>query len=944
MPNTDPPVYTYQNGEKLFLTKEPNQFIVRKNPEVMAANGFPDAEQVSPHSSRFEAQPSRFESEMARARALAPTHHAYRTAENDEEYLITDRVFLRFTRPLTDDELSEFLAQYALLLMERYDDREVLVRLTDQTGMNPIKLVVLLTEQQKDLVELAEHDLNYRMQTYALELPKDAAYERQWHLHGRAPVGTVDERASARCEEAWRLLDGFGDPNVVVGVTDDGCHLTHGDFNGDDPKKFVGWGYFTSDPGTSTSQLVTDISIGADPARMYQSGANHGTACAGVIAAEEDGALTVGAAPACRLLPIKWESHGASLFIGHSRLRAALDYMADKVDVISNSWGSSPSSYYPTVLLDYVRQLARTGGRRGKGILFLFAAGNENCPIQHKATVDVPYTNGRDNNGKWVGVKTARVFQHSLVGISGVLHIAAVSSGAQRSHYSNYGTGIDLCAPSSNGHMYRRMAVSGLRITTATGAVSQINTSFGGTSSATPLVAGVAALVLSANPDLSALEVASLLKRTASKDLNMTGYSQTLPQPDDPDTSWDVSPIPPFHAGDFVEVAGVTEGTWSPWFGHGRVDAEAAVREALALLDQSTPDVPGNAPLADTVYYGYQRHQLIGDVAHDLLNPNARAVVEELLSQVGAQSLGDVATWADAVKRKSPGPSFDSFANDFLAELRNKANDTWHYVNLPLGVLRYDRELYPEFTRDDDIVQIVQEATRVLLGRSERFSAINALRLVVHLVGDLHQPIHVGCAYLQPIDGPKKAKLVTDPATAAANNLKSDQGGGKLFLPGGKNLHSYWDSDLEGDDHEHTDAAGGDEAEDGAGDAVADVPLGEPFVASEALRERYKQKALAAISARAAQADAAGDVAADVTADQTAEALLALPEKWAFESILAARSAYQSLEITGPKGAKDFKVSWEGKEAYDARNVPIQQERIETASGNLAALLNGIWP
>ena len=77
------------------------------------------------------------------------------------------------------------------------------------------------------------------------------------------------------------------------------------------------------------------------------------------------------------------------------------------------------------------------------------------------------------------------------------MHIAALASNSQRSHYSNYGTGIALCAPTNNGHRFLRLNVTGLGITTTTGASGGVTTQFGGTSSAAPLVAGIAALVIS---------------------------------------------------------------------------------------------------------------------------------------------------------------------------------------------------------------------------------------------------------------------------------------------------------------------------------------------------------------------------------------------------------------------------------------------------------------
>ena len=59
----------------------------------------------------------------------------------------------------------------------------------------------------------------------------------------------------------------------------------------------------------------------------HQDGSNHGTACCGVIGAEIDGDMTVGAAANCKLLPVKWESSGSSLFISDSKLLTVLRYM-----------------------------------------------------------------------------------------------------------------------------------------------------------------------------------------------------------------------------------------------------------------------------------------------------------------------------------------------------------------------------------------------------------------------------------------------------------------------------------------------------------------------------------------------------------------------------------------------------------------------------------------
>jgi len=139
-------------------------------------------------------------------------------------------------------------------------------------------------------------------------------------------------------------------------------------------------------------------------------------------------------------------------------------------------------------------------------------------------------------------------------------------------------------------HEYRRLTVRGLGITTATGEIAAVTDFFGGTSSATPLVAGIAALVISANPDLTALEVISILKRTASKNLDFTPYPRTPPASFDPNPAWDVSPIAPFNTGAFQNIND-PDGTWSPWFGHGKVDAGAAVSEALGRMGTPSPSI-----------------------------------------------------------------------------------------------------------------------------------------------------------------------------------------------------------------------------------------------------------------------------------------------------------------------------------------------------------------
>lgn len=719
-------VYTYRGGKKIALEKSSDQMVVRILPSDLDDEAIIKSEQVSSASTRLTTSPEALESMMTRSRQLAPTHHAYYELDSGNELLTTDRVIVTFYEVLSDHQIDEFAAHYALVIKEKYSNRDYLFQLTNHSATNPVKLVVRLTEEEA-LVENAELDLNQRMHVYNVATPIDPEYIQQWHLHTNFNDTDYDARASSLCEDAWQLLGHFGNEDVVVAVSDDGCKLDHVDFDSD--TKFSDWGYLRG------SRLIKSSDIDAETAEMYKSGSNHGTSCCGVIGGEVDSRLTVGAAPGCRLLPVQWESSGSSLFISDSKLLTVLNFIADKADVMSNSWGGVPTSLWSMQVVDRIKELAKNGGRRGKGIVFLWAAGNENCLINYSTDQEVPYDHGVKEQGGslvWMGVNTTRVFRNNLVGIPGMMHIAALASTAKRSHYSNYGPGISLCAPTSNSHAYYRMIVKGLGVTTTTGSVSGVTESFGGTSSATPLVAGISALTLSANPNLTALEVVEILKKTASKDLNFTGYPRTPPAGFDSDTSWDVSPIAPFNHGEFIDN-GDAEGSWSPWFGHGRVNAEAAVAEALNRLqsggeknfsDSSMPDksIPDNNSrgIKDTIVCDDNfiissitvsvdiTHTYIADLKVSLISPSGTLV---LLHNRAGGSANDIHRTYTA----NDVPALHSLTSE-------PVNGNWKLLVQDLAA--YDRGRLQSWSLDinghEDITVLVEESPGVIIPDNQR--------------------------------------------------------------------------------------------------------------------------------------------------------------------------------------------------------------------------------
>lgn len=338
--------------------------------------------------------------------------------------------------------------------------------------------------------------------------------------------------------------------------------------------------------------------------------------------------------------------------------------------------------------------------------------------------------------------------------------------------------------------------------------------------------------------------------------------------------------------------------------------------DGLADIDDMDLVKPG-AGLYEGEFWAVKRHELIADVAEGLIKTTTAQKIKQLMEPLTNQgfltSLPDLAAWADLTKDRGPKENDDTFTKEFLTEPLNAKRGIWHFVDLPLGAQEYSRELYPTLTNDEDVVQILSTAIKVLCSKSSRFSAIIATRLVVHLVGDVHQPLHVGCGYLDLTSEPT---IITDPAVVLEKGLESDHGGNKIILPeGAGKLHSYWDGKLGGDDPDIN-------------------PEADPAITQQL------KKAFSAKLRRMVDQDPQPDPQSAAEADPT------LPEDWvkdwADQSLAAAREAYQTIVITGPN-ATNFNVKWEGKTAYDSRCQPIAIDRMKAAARNLALLLDAIF-
>jgi hypothetical protein len=262
-----------------------------------------------------------------------------------------------------------------------------------------------------------------------------------------------------------------------------------------------------------------DFAEDVSDARPKNADDNHGTACAGVATA--GGVRASGAAPGCTVMPIRFPAT-----LGDADEAEMFRWAADEgAGVISCSWGP-PDGTGSSDPLPGATKAAISYCVHDHDIPVLFAAGNGS------ESVDLDgYASNPD-----------------------VMAIAACTNSDQHSWYSDTGTAVCVCAPSNGDSSAGDLAIlttdrsgaAGYNPGTANLDAGYTDT-FGGTSSATPLVAGVIGLIRSVNSDLNPTQIRQLLKDTAVKIGGQASYDAN---------------------------------GHSPQFGHGKIDAAAAVRSA----------------------------------------------------------------------------------------------------------------------------------------------------------------------------------------------------------------------------------------------------------------------------------------------------------------------------------------------------------------------------
>ena len=149
--------------------------------------------------------------------------------------------------------------------------------------------------------------------------------------------------------------------------------------------------------------------------------------------------------------------------------------------------------------------------------------------------------------------------------------------------------------------------------------------------------------------------------------------------------------------------------------------------------------------------WGGEGHQLVADLAYAQLTPVARKQVDRLLALEPGATLASISTWAD--------------------EHKNPASAPWHYLNFPRSSCTYVPER--DCPGGRCVVAAIDRQTEELEYAVSNETSLKALKYLVHLVADVHQPLHAG--------------------------YQDDKGGNKYQLQAfmrGSNLHSLWDSGM----------------------------------------------------------------------------------------------------------------------------------------------------
>ncbi len=448
----------------------------------------------------------------------------YLRLENEVEVGILPKVFVRLKNSADITLLEKILTPLNDFAIQKhpYLKQVYSIATNKNTSLSTLDLATSL--HQSGLFDYAEP--NYLLNPLVSNT-NDPLLERQWAIEntGSALQGNGTPDADMSVFDAWWYTT--GSPNIKVAVIDSGTDTNHIDL-----KNNLLAGYDAIGNETDGFPYLT-----------YPE-ESHGTACAGIIAAEGNNEVgTAGIAYDCSIVPVKVFYYVDTLNFADLIPFSTSEWMTNAIswawqegnaDVLSNSWGLPPLLLAllpgePAVVEQAIEEAA-LNGRSGKGTAMLFSSGNDgNTPIWPSylpTTIAVNASSPCDER-------------------------KSPTSCDGRDWEGNWGEDLDITAPGVNIASCDIMGAFGYTATDFT------NT-FGGTSAACPNAAGVVALMLSVNPELSSEQLKALLCASADK------------------------------AGGYAYDSTGIYGNWSKEMGYGRVNAlEAVIQAQLTTGEQN---------------------------------------------------------------------------------------------------------------------------------------------------------------------------------------------------------------------------------------------------------------------------------------------------------------------------------------------------------------------
>lgn len=380
----------------------------------------------------------------------------------------TNRFIIKFSDLLTIREVRAVLGMFDLTIVKALGSgrNTFVIEVGKGADWNATEFSNIFIEQFRDITDYSNPD--YVLDRVTTFTPNDTLYTSQWHLNSTGQNG-AKVNADVDAPEAWDITKGLN--TTIIAVIDTGMDLAHEDLS-----YVTGWNAISNNnnPAASGSE-------------------NHATAVAGVCAGQgNNGKGVSGSCPNCKVMPIRLIVSGMTTADEAESFNFAWQNGAA---IINNSWGpvgsvaTLPSSTKAAI------DAATTSGRGGKGCVVLFAAGNDNV--------------NSDSNG--------------YSAYSRVISVAASTDQDLKAYYSNTGSTVDVCAPSNGG------VTSGITTCDRTGSsgysTGNYTSTFGGTSSATPLTSGIVGLILAVDPNLTYDQVrTNLINNTIKIDQAGGGY------------------------------------------------------------------------------------------------------------------------------------------------------------------------------------------------------------------------------------------------------------------------------------------------------------------------------------------------------------------------------------------------------------------------------------